>query len=356
MAAALILGAFVAVRAVEVIGEIENGYDYYEYESDWLWGDGLFPQMPFGRATGIVVEKWVNDFTEAQMVRIEIEGEYEGYTFTTHMDFVVDDLTFIRGEIEVGSEVVGFFNQNVPVIMIYPPQHRAYALAVNEELPRLHLGRLDADLVCEGLGFHLAITEDTVITTQGGQEWLGGYEALAGRAVLVEYEVSHRNIPETVFATRVIVLYERAVHPILEIDWDELGGWDYFPDYFLPEYPAQYFVEVYPWELSPVLINGEPVMGATLQYVGEDAIWPTHVSLRPVADHLGETLTWDDATRTATMTSPLGTIAITIGSDDAVIIGSRTYVPIRFFREAYGFNNAFFHAGNVFIDDNDVME
>jgi hypothetical protein len=273
------------------------------------------------------------------MVRIEIQGGYEGYAFTTHIDLVVDDLTCIRGSFEVGDEIIGFFNQNVPVIMIYPPQHRAYAISPLQELPRLHMGRLNADLVCEGLAFHLQVSDDTEIITQGGQEWLGGREALAGRAVVVEYDVSHRNIPETVFAKRVIVLYERAVHPILELE----PGW-------------QYFVEVYPWELSPVLIGGEPVMGASLEFVSDDDIWPTHVSLRPVADHLGETLAWDEAARTVTMSGPYGPITITIGVDGAVIIGSRTYVPISFFREVYGFRNAFFHAGNVFINNDEVME
>jgi hypothetical protein len=56
MAAALILGAFVAVRAVDVVGDIEYGYEYEE--NGWLWDDSMFPSlsMPFGRAVGVVVE------------------------------------------------------------------------------------------------------------------------------------------------------------------------------------------------------------------------------------------------------------------------------------------------------------
>jgi hypothetical protein len=71
--------------------------------------------------------------------------------------------------------------------------------------------------------------------------------------------------------------------------------------------------------------------------------------MRTIFEALGAEITWDGTTRTVTATKDDTTIALTIGSttatvngraetldQPAVIVGSRTLVPLRFVGEALG--------------------
>ena len=85
------------------------------------------------------------------------------------------------------------------------------------------------------------------------------------------------------------------------------------------------------------VVNGEEVTGVTLRAVGaSDAV--SHVSLQPVLDALG--IERDDL--------DLGTW---VYERDEV-----EYVPLAFFREVVGMNNAFYLHGRVYINNDEVME
>ena len=122
-----------------------------------------------------------------------------------------------------------------------------------------------------------------------------------------------------------------------------------------------------------VYVNGEGVVGAELYTYG-DSIWPTHVPLRLVARALGvgESVVWDNATRTATLVNLDGeTIIATIGSSDfvvggenvslpagqeAMLVNGSTFVPLRFFTDVFGMNNSFFESGRVIIDNEEIVQ
>ncbi len=91
----------------------------------------------------------------------------------------------------------------------------------------------------------------------------------------------------------------------------------------------------------------------------------TQIPVRAISEGLGHEVKWSDATRTVTIIkSEKEAIQITIGSDEiitpndtiimdtkAVIIGDRTYVPLRFVSEALGYNVDYqwngFHSINI---------
>lgn len=173
--------------------------------------------------------------------------------------------------------------------------------------------------------------------------------------MLVEYVRSHRDInPTTIFPTRIHVLFEPA--PTNRGEYVE---------------PPQ--VEETDWNRYQVVVSGRGIPGASFATVG-DSIFPNYVSLRPFAEFFGVELEWDGVNRVITMDNPnpalpgeIITIRINSGefyaggrsvtlSDPATIIEGGTFVPINFFREVLGFNNAWFEGGIVTIDNEEVMQ
>lgn len=391
-------------------GDLDLGFDM---GADWEFGFGedvFFPA--FGNATGEVVEFWENDFTGAKFIRIrtvhvhEEEGEIAGY-----VDFSTNINTFFVGdEPEIGDTITGFFDNMRPMIMIYPPQHNALAIAnITDDAPRLLLARFDENWVsCNGQ-FRLNISEDTEILFQGGDSFEGEIDELIGRKLLVEFMISHRDIPETIPNPRKItILYELAVHPILEIDWDVVDG-EELPVENIILGDNSVLVAVDPWQnigwsgytLAQgqnvdwsefeiiITINGlsrgvpnarimSLVDGNVIYGVAEDLNhlsggFSIYVPLRAVTEMLGFTPEWNAERRVVTVNSPSGEISINmnytnytlvnhggvevhIALSRPLMLGDRTYVPLQFFRELYGFNNAWWEGGQVYLDNAERME
>jgi len=288
----------------------------------------------------------------------------------------MDYATAIIGDIEIGKTVTGFYDNNVPVIMIYPPQHLAYALVVHgEDMPRVAFARFCEEWVSYDQMHRLRITDDTEIIMQDGTPFEGEKDELIGRLLLVKFDISHRDIPETIFAKHITVLFERIVAlpddgyygivpPIGELTW-----WD------LVTLHLNYVESIDPMYAEVVIIIGENAFGipsAKLATVG-DSISPNYVPLRVVTEFLGFEPIWNDATREVTVGSPRGEITMRIGSTEyivatesgitsthtlgaPVIINDRTYVPLAFFREVFGFNNAWWSGGNATLDNAEIME
>jgi hypothetical protein len=93
-----------------------------------------------------------------------------------------------------------------------------------------------------------------------------------------------------------------------------------------------------------------------------------YVPLRAITEMLGFVPRWNEADNKITVYSPRGEISLRVGEwtynlshpffpttahglKPPVIIKGRTYVPMRFFCEVFGFTNAWFEGGTVFIDN-----
>ena len=142
-------------------------------------------------------------------------------------NFHVDHLTalFLDGEMEVGMAVTGFFDANMPMIMIYPPRHHARVL-VSDSFGTVYVDRFDADFVADSHPLQLVINESTEIMFQDGQAFEGELTELENRILAVFVESTADTSPALITPSMVVVLFERAVHPIHHLTEEELAGLD----------------------------------------------------------------------------------------------------------------------------------
>ncbi|MDR0272693.1 MAG: copper amine oxidase N-terminal domain-containing protein [Clostridiales bacterium] len=332
----------------------------------------------FGSATGEIIELWTNDASEAEFIRIRtaLSGDLEDEF--TETDFQLHFNTLIIGEMpQIGDTITGFFDNNVPMIMIYPAQHVAIALINRaDDLPRIIVDRFNEDWVSSAEQFHLNIGDNTEIVYQNGDAFVGEIEELIGRILMVEFMISHRNFPETIpNPQKITILYERAVHPGIAIDWDlneefdvtfyDESIWENF------EWSGDENADLNSYDIV-ITINGlsrgVPASHAT---VG-DSVFPNYVPLRAVTEMLGYIPTWNAELREIVVNSPRGEITLRIDSpyytlispneiissftlEPPIIINNFTYVPLAFFREVFGFNNVHFEGGNISLDNGEIV-
>ena len=118
-----------------------------------------------------------------------------------------------------------------------------------------------------------------------------------------------------------------------------------------------------------VLVNGVPVPDAFPMSIDlEHPYMPTHVVLMAVLRVLEAPVT--SLGGVVTVEGPGGTITFEINSEDYTVNGEvitldglpsfmvngTVYVPIRFFRDVFGMNNAYFEGGTVQINNEERME
>ena len=118
-----------------------------------------------------------------------------------------------------------------------------------------------------------------------------------------------------------------------------------------------------------VFVNGELLPGAfTMSLDLENPYFPTHIALMAVLYALDTPVTWRE--NQVIVEGPSGTITINQGSYEyivngetitlpglpAVAVHGTVYVPIRFFRDVFGMNNAYFSGGEVHINNDERME
>ncbi|MCL2357229.1 MAG: copper amine oxidase N-terminal domain-containing protein [Defluviitaleaceae bacterium] len=413
LAATMILAATNVAFAIAIIDEdgniIENevlpggimtldadiSFDWdIDYGFDFDFGDYVFNWPNFMSARGEVVELR-EAWDGAEIMRIAPNGE-------SYIDFVIDGTSFVMGEKpEIGDTVTGFFDMNAPVPMIYPPQHTAILIDNrDDDLPRVIVDRFNDEWTSPS--FRLNINENTEIILQDGTPFNGEIEELIGRKLAVEFTISHRDLPETIpNPERVTVLFERAVHPTIEIDWDI--DWGAQEDIFigeLPGFPGE--ITAFPgdawdsihahWESHGVFVGADwsnydiiitlngvshGVPNASGLVVDSDLGWPSYLPLRSVTEMLGITPEWNDSPyRQVVVQSPRGEISLNIDSPyyslrshaaDTVVYSiytlaapviheGRTYVPLAFFREIFGFTNVYFEGGHIQLNNLERME
>jgi hypothetical protein len=248
----------------------------------------------------------------------------------------------------------------VPMLMIYPPQPEAVAFSAVSDAPDfVKLDRFDEELVSYDGMLALNIDENVRIIMQDGAEFqLFGQsvqDALANRAMMVFYSVTTRSIPAQTTPELVVVLYETAVHPIAVIDPIELPVTG---DDWLAALPATG---------TPVdlVVQGNIVDTVPLELTENGIIM---VPLYLVNTLFKVTLEWESETQTVNIGN---FITLTIGLDEyrhetreavislgaaPAIIGDRTHVPLAFFTDVIGLNNAYFFEGQIVIDNYEKME
>ena len=236
-------------------------------------------------------------------------------------------------EYEEGDAVTGFYLSNVPMVMIWPPQYNISVLVVGEpEDAFVKADRFfesddfEGDYLysTDGL-FGFRVGEDTEVILANGDDFSDG--ELAGRRIVVIYDVSTRSIPELATAVKLIVLYEDAVP--------------------LPGEPVDITPVVPDARVSVsdlrVLIDGAAI-NAPEAFIADDGA-TIMVPLRAIAEALGYKVEWQWTTRSVRLGD---TAALSIGNPAYTVNGAQltlneapapllrntfTYVPLQFFTE-----------------------
>ena len=227
-----------------------------------------------------------------------------------------------RRAIAAGDSVKVFYDMNMAMPAIYPALYNAEFIAVNlNEDYSVKIARFNKDLICPDNGLKLNITEDSEIILEDGAEFTGGAQELINRKLIVIYGASTRSIPAITVPEKIIVMYEKAVHPTLELTEAEKA-----------EYLAAY-------AKADIAVNGE-VIESPGAFMDDGGI--LMVPVRAVAEALGLPVVWFDDTRTVQIGINL---SFAIGLDSysfarmapislgaaPVIKDDRTFVPVNLF-------------------------
>ncbi|MDD2496412.1 MAG: stalk domain-containing protein [Tissierellia bacterium] len=256
--------------------------------------------------TGIVKEitEKVNGNT---MVLVESKDSIPANFVLTENTYYVDEI-----KIEEGMEIIGFYEANKPMIMIYPPQYSIDIVACAPETLNIKADKFNSDLVSKDNNLKLNLCDDIEIIWENGTaiNWIKKptieelSTVLANRKLVVFYDISTRSIPAQTTPKKIIVLSQQiddsAVH---------------------------------------IIVN-DNIIEAPLSYINEEK--NIMVPVRAISEALGYKVTWNNDNRGIQIgeqiSFKIGENTFNIAGKDAVeletnsvIKDGNTFVPLSFY-------------------------
>lgn len=149
----------------------------------------------------------ISDFFTGQ--NNESEGCYKIFTVENEMgsivNFVVSPTTyFVDHEIvNIGDRVTGYYDGDLPAILIYPPQFQALVMVKENPNENIKVDYFNNQLVSSDGTLKLNLSPYTQIVLTNGQLF-SHYPA--NRDLIVQYGPSTRSIPAQTTPYRIIVL------------------------------------------------------------------------------------------------------------------------------------------------------
>lgn len=101
-----------------------------------------------------------------------------------------------------GMRITAFYDPNMPVPLIFPPQYRAAVISQTSRQEQIAYGFFDRSLLAADDSLQLNIGPMTNVVTQNGQRFNC---AIGGRELLVFYSDTTRSIPPQTTPRKVIV-------------------------------------------------------------------------------------------------------------------------------------------------------
>ena len=106
-------------------------------------------------------------------------------------------------QIRQGMRVAAFYDANLPVPLIFPPQYRAQIITTLGRDEQIMLNYFNRNLVASDNSLRLNIDRSTRIETANGQNFPC---SPANQALLVYYTTTTRSIPPQTTPRRIVVL------------------------------------------------------------------------------------------------------------------------------------------------------
>ena len=261
--------------------------------------------------------------------------------------FVVSENTYFAHNREpvVGDVVTTYYDANLPVIMIYPPQYSAVTMIVEfEGMKKIKVDRFGEHLVSLDGTLKLDITDETEVVRQDGEPFTGD---LDNRDLAVYYDVSTKSIPALTTPGKVVVLSEESVQKGFQRTDDEVIDTD------LPDLAGM------------EMVVEDRVIDAPAAYYNRDNT--VMVPLRAIAEALGFNVGWHAEKQLVMLgdsfTATIGKDAyVDMGRDNPISLGNapelvdgRTFVPLSFFREVVPMNNAYVFEAQIVINNREEV-
>jgi len=180
--------------------------------------------------------------------------------------------------------------------------------------------------------------------------------------LVVVYDVSTRSIPALTTPSKIIVLFERAVHPIQDISDEDISAIQ-----SLPQDKQPHDLNYIEWVNHGISVNDQIIENITWVAINDTF----YVPFRVVVDALGYggSIVWDGEDASIRVYNGKKYINFVIGSSTfdvggniinleapAIILENSTFVPLQFFNEVFGLNNSYLFEGQVFIDNFEPMQ
>lgn len=127
------------------------------------------------------------------------------YTGNGIVNFMIGPQTRVidSRQLRRGMQVAAFYDNSLPIPLIFPPQYQAQIVTVLDGNEQVMLARFDRNLLAEDGSLQLNIARSTVVETINGQSVNC---QLGNQTLLVYYTVTTRSIPPRTTPTKVIVL------------------------------------------------------------------------------------------------------------------------------------------------------
>lgn len=121
------------------------------------------------------------------------------------VNFIVTSDTYILDHrmLEIGDQIIGFYDANAPVPLIFPPQYRAIVMAKVSSSEIIAVDYFNRQLVSSDGYLKLNIGPSTRVMLINGQRFTGNP---SNNNLVVVYSISTRSIPAQTTPSQVVVI------------------------------------------------------------------------------------------------------------------------------------------------------
>jgi len=158
----------------------------------------------FGSFSGIITmisDFWTGDEQTAGCYKLMSVQNSNG----SMVNFVVTPATYFVDHVmmTVGDVVIGFYDADAPVPLIYPPQYQAIVMAKISQYQNVKVDFFDEQLVSSDGTLRLNISPFTQILLENDQPFTGNP---ANHNLIVVYGATTRSIPAQTTPYKIIVM------------------------------------------------------------------------------------------------------------------------------------------------------
>lgn len=239
----------------------------------------------------------------------------------------IDAATFVNGELEEGATVTAFLQNNMPMIMIYPPQYTPIAVSVTTEDSSIVVDKFDKEMISSNGMLKINVGDDTKVTDAAGKAFTG---SLVDQVLFVQYGPATKSIPAITTPQKIVVLQEQGLA-----------------------------IEHIALDKKPFVINGKTIEAPAAFKNDKDVVM---LPVRAIAEALGHKVTWEQETKTIRLGALISlqvnkdyyTFAkmapIKLGTVPVINADGNAYAPLAFYEEVMKLSEVSIEADSIIIN------